>query len=800
MKRLCTILLLIMLIPFPCTGESVQMPSFLEGADKMAVDMYEDLYTRLSGEIAELKSSLRSTDSFLENLYHMYNYDYDTDCNLEEVPGSDGDESVGIQRSKTRFILNNTESVPAKDIFFKISGEVERTTDPDVADAWPGISFESGHTYRITTEIVSGSVVSGGTLSGFTTRVCLEGTHDQVADHESMTRKNIATFTAEGDSRYVLLIKASAGTVYNQLVLNIVAEDMTSEFEIASKNGMSRESSISSEIAIGDDWRDHIVPDPGAVYAQTALDVGDAAGEKIVIRIGTEDAHSGMQVCGFCNEKNKVSSVYAEKTLSFTDDGNGMKAELPITDRYFFFSCSYKSALTISIQSTGDVEPIDVAYVATYGDDANDGSKNHPFATVNKALESGASQIYLRGGVYYQTVNLSLSGKRDFSIVNLTAKEKVIFKAPDCLVTDKEELLPGYTKVYSARTTKTFQDKNVWLFQDGVDDESTHIADEDRMPEQRGYVVRCSDTKIERCTATELTEAIVEIEYTDGYKWFADGDMLYFSRPEPVTAAHPICGSFNERFFSDKPTRCTLKMTGIDIRYMGLNLTQTAMCTITDCSVANVFGAGCYTFDGASGLELIRCEASRCFYGTNGDGFNAHSVLEGDAFARQTVATLVDCWSHDNRDDGISTHERSEFTVIGGLFEHNMYGGGVTPAGGAHCVCIGSMARYNGEGGFLYMNPALESEGGVGGQFKCIGCIAMGNATWDEVDSAGYKINASKIRAILIDCKAIGEENGYYVSSDSSDMQLYDCTVLDCLRVKGGKTGRITVHNTEKVQ
>jgi hypothetical protein len=376
---------------------------------------------------------------------------------------------------------------------------------------------------------------------------------------------------------------------------------------------------------------------------------------------------------------------------------------------------------------------------------------------------------------------------------------KVVFKAPNSTIATSETQVSGYTKVYSATVSTTFSEGNIWLFQDGVADTSTLIPAAEILPEQRGQTYRCSDTKIERCTATTESEALTEIENATEYKWFQNGTTLYFSRPAAVSSTNPICGSTGYTLFNHKPVKCTINMTGIDVKYMTLNLNNTALSTITDCSVSNVFGAGAYIFDGATGLQLIHCEAARAFTGTMGDGFNAHSITtSGDPFAHQTIATLTDCWSHDNKDDGISAHERSEFFVNGGLYEYNATGGGVTPSYGSHCTCIGVVARKNGEGGFIYTGSSTAAEGGINGQLKCIDCLSESNNLDTSVVSAGYKLTEPNIMT-LINCKALNEDYGFYVDNAQAKMYIYDSHAINCTSEKGGVLNNINVTTSNPI-
>lgn len=450
---------------------------------------------------------------------------------------------------------------------------------------------------------------------------------------------------------------------------------------------------------------------------------------------------------------------------------------------------------TVSVKEyyvDGQVNP-SAFFVSTTGDDDNDGlSASNPKATINSALESGAETILMFGGVYAQTIDLTKCQHPRIRIAAYEKNKKTVIKAPDAVLTDSATQVSGYTKVYSATCDKTFNTNNVWIFQDGVADAETEITDAERHPLQRGYQYRCSDTKIAKCSSSALSDALAEIEAADDYRWYLDDGIIYFSTPAAVSASNPICWSSGTGLFSGNTRGMAIEMVGIDIKYLIVNLNDAMSADIENCSSGNVYGNGCFTHDGVASARFTHCEAYRGFKGTNGDGFNAHGVTTGDTYAHQVYGLFIDCWAHDNMDDGVSDHERCESAVIGGLYEYNRYGGGVTPSYGSHCTCNGVYCRKNGDGGFLYMDSASAAEGGIGGQLICYNCVAENNILWPEHTPSGFKINGDNNRAILVNCKSIGQDYGYYITNVTTFAKLIDCGVLDCGHITGGRNNNFT--------
>lgn len=437
----------------------------------------------------------------------------------------------------------------------------------------------------------------------------------------------------------------------------------------------------------------------------------------------------------------------------------------------------------------------EIAYVSPDGSDNNVGTTSSPYATVNKALENGAKVVGVYGGRYRQTIDLSKTTSPSVEIRCMQDTKRVIFESPDCVLGTSESLVSGYTKVYQIETTVSIADGNKWIYQDGVADETTLISDAERHPLERGYTYRCEDTKIVRCTSTTVDDAISEIESSDIYKWYLDSDngVLYFSRPQAITTDNPLCYSSGTNLFANLSRKLSLKLVGIETKYLVFNTMLVSSAEVLDCKAANVYGAGAFRYDRCQSAMFVRCEAVRCQAGDNGDGFNGHSLSTGDIHSKQTNVTLFDCYSHDNKDDGYSDHERSEITIIGGLYEYNGKAG-VTPSYGSHCTCHNVYSRNN-NNGFLYTGDATEAEGGKYGQMVCHNCVAENNRVGGT--KAGFIVNGTGNTMMLVGCKSINNKYGYYVGSDTASATLIDCTGLDNDVIKFGNN--VTIKNTAVV-
>ena len=499
--------------------------------------------------------------------------------------------------------------------------------------------------------------------------------------------------------------------------------------------------------------------------------------------------------------KTLEKSVFDEehRYLILACDGRGKENAFTVKD------ISISEGIYASISGTEEQvqpEPMDqrspVTYVSVDGKDTNDGTATSPFATVNKALASGATNILMYAGTYRQKIDLAKSDAQIISIGPVKETGRVIFEGEESLICTEETLVDGYEHVYCASVDKVFPTNMKWIFHDGVVEVTTLITDEERHPLERGMKYRCEDTRIIRCSASAVENALTEIESASAYKWYYDAEnkVLYFSRPQPVTEENPLKSNFGgEALFANALRHKTLLVTGIETRYMCFNVNFTIGSRIIDCKAANVVAAGAFTYNRSVGAEFVRCEACHCNTGSNGDGFNGHSANSGDPFSKQTAVSLIDCWSHDNQDDGYSDHERSEITIIGGLYEWNGKGG-VVPSYGSHCTCYNVMARHN-YNGFYYTGTAEEAEGGMYGQCVCIGCIAENNTAGSTM--TGFKVDGNGNRMMCIDCRSMNNALGF-APGNSAYMKLIDCHASgNTTAVKGGTVDHIAVENTDLV-
>ncbi len=413
-------------------------------------------------------------------------------------------------------------------------------------------------------------------------------------------------------------------------------------------------------------------------------------------------------------------------------------------------------------------------YISPQGSDANDGlSPASPLLTADKALSLGADVIVCEPGIYFQHINLRLTGKPIVTIRSASASARAIFKAPECILLADGTERPEGGKVFSFPIGDNVQihDRNNRIYQEGIPDRNTLISPHERHSLQGDASYRCRATIIHRCVATTLTQAMREIEASDSCKWFYDtaNRRIYLSRPAQSSPAHAICYSRGANLFSGAYSGTSVDISGIEAWYMAVNVSDMYQPMLTACAARYVFSGGAFYWHNSTDATFIECEAESAAYGNTGDGFNGHSTP-----GHRTSATLIRCWAHDNCDDGFSDHERCSSTILGGLFEYNGKAG-VTPAYGSHNYTSQALSRRNFNG--FYCVGTVEDPTDGPGSMTCTDCVSENNTRRPtplflfparEATGYGFAVDGTGNSATIIRCQSISDRVPHHATPGTS--------------------------------
>ena len=468
------------------------------------------------------------------------------------------------------------------------------------------------------------------------------------------------------------------------------------------------------------------------------------------------------------------------------------------TKNYYGFTIFYGSKtiatsanVLFETPTTGGMGLPDVVYVdAVNGDDTNPGTtEGAALATFAAAFSKTGvdTTIILIGDT---TERLNIKTKSNQRSVRLIGKRGLVNRIICGTKIDSGTLVAGTTNVYQTPLSSFSTAARFQLFQHEVFDESTLIPDNERHPLQRGKTYRCDSTKITRVTSLDA------VKTSKGYTFFYDTDaqMLYVKIKEGTTlAANPVYIPGGSGIFGNDGS-VAFEMVNIECWYGSILLRSCHGGRAIDCAAKYALGDGAWSWDAAIGVELIRCEAARAFSGSQtGNGFNANSTTTDPALAKHTAATMIDCWGHDNNDNGYSDHERCETTIIGGLFEYNV-GGGIKPSWGSHDTIYNAYCRKQVDSGITLVKSAKAEEGGRGSQIFAIGCICENNKNNYYV--YGDKYGADENFGRFVNCVSLNAHYGYLCGTNAR-IELNNCTDSGS---STAKSGNVIVNNAALVE
>lgn len=468
------------------------------------------------------------------------------------------------------------------------------------------------------------------------------------------------------------------------------------------------------------------------------------------------------------------------------------------TQNYYGFTIFYGSKtiatsanVLFETPTTGGMGLPDVVYVdAVNGDDTNPGTtEGAALATFAAAFSKTGvdTTIILIGDT---TERLNIKTKSNQRSVRLIGKRGLVNRIICGTKIDSGTLVAGTTNVYQTPLSSFSTVARFQLFQHEVFDESTLIPDNERHPLQRGKTYRCDSTKITRVGSLDA------VKTSEGYTFFYDthAQMLYVKIKEGTTlAANPVYIPGGSGIFGNDGS-VAFEMVNIECWYGSILLRSCHGGRAIDCAAKYALGDGAWSWDAAIGVELIRCEAARALSdSTTGNGFNANSTTTDPALAKHTVATMIDCWGHDNNENGYSDHERCETTIIGGLFEYNVRGG-ITTAYGGHDTIYNAYCRKQIDNGIALVRSAKADEGGRGSQIFAIGCICENNKVnyYVSGDKSGTDENFGK----FVNCVSLNAHYGYFCGTNAR-IELNNCTDSGS---STAKSGNVIVNNAALVE
>ncbi|MFA9203677.1 MAG: hypothetical protein ACEQSD_06755, partial [Flavobacteriales bacterium] len=302
---------------------------------------------------------------------------------------------------------------------------------------------------------------------------------------------------------------------------------------------------------------------------------------------------------------------------------------------------------------------------------------------------------------------------------------------------------------------------------------SKPIIESERHPLHRGLT--------HRLPYTEMFEAATKAELdTVNGKWFWESGIIYFSATDGGDAtlkryearARPTLTHNNGTIELNRVSAWFSSAAGM--RFNGLKTTRQG-CTS--------YGSLRNGFDDNANLTLSHKDISG---GNGNDGFNP--TLDGALLAQPEFNTRLeqvyfDPYGHDNGDDGLSCHYRSDSTIHGGLFEYNTKAD-VVHVTGANCICYNTVSNKTRHGFYSATATTGDSER-VKTVFRCVSTVATGN----EYSYTAYDDSVMQ----CIDTKAVNPLTWGYLQSGAGALHATNAKYTgDALKAK---SGTVTVIN-----
>lgn len=351
-------------------------------------------------------------------------------------------------------------------------------------------------------------------------------------------------------------------------------------------------------------------------------------------------------------------------------------------------------------------------YIAPDGSDSNDGlTADTPKKTVKACVCAGAKRISAKRGTYAEQVSLA---NIDYLEIFPTDNDQeysvdadwtpITFDLSDILEVGSLETYNSIKRIaYTNSANEQFDKVFTRQSQPGVIGTGYNAT----------VWLMSSDEKTV-CIKLKPVLTIAEVEAEANTFSWVDG-YIYINAD--LTGAEKICVPTNWDSGFRIANAGKVVLREVEVRFSGAyNL------WILNCPHFDLYKCSARYSSYASGIDIDNANGTltACYATKNYDGFGISGYGH---------TTYIDCVSEFNTDDGVSHHNGSCGTFIGGRFEGNGKGGNA-PAYGANVNIYGGIYKDNAQFGICYLytsgkNPA----NGV-----VQGAVIVGNATGLSVD------------------------------------------------------------------
>lgn len=358
-------------------------------------------------------------------------------------------------------------------------------------------------------------------------------------------------------------------------------------------------------------------------------------------------------------------------------------------------------------------------YVSADGNDSNDGTMQTPFATIQKAIDSGYKSICVMPGVYTEAV------------VANNISDLHIYAYNGDAYTEAPRSRPIFTNGKFVSVSEATNTGGIFSFplEEVPTAYRSVFIDKSIAPEtsssRPSYGAGLWANHTDKYADVKLKPVLTSEEMlAQQYTFFFDGSTVYANVPDADISGFTVVGNKNTMFSF---INCNgLELSGIKImhgRNNNLLAYKSNHVTVNDCEFAYTMYSDNACAD-YSDVEYNNCLS----YKARNDGFNTHYY---------GISKLNNCRGVYNYDDGESSHEYCEVIVNGGEYAHNGKGGH-SPVNGCKFTCNNSYTHHNNYGLYMIADASFDLRDST---VLLNGCVSVNNTTAD-VRVANYDVVA----------------------------------------------------------
>jgi hypothetical protein len=445
----------------------------------------------------------------------------------------------------------------------------------------------------------------------------------------------------------------------------------------------------------------------------------------------------------------------AVESVALTDANGNVTMYYPDAVRYVAQNLTeaQKAQARANIGAIGQTETpkSKVMFISPDGNDSNDGlTADTPKKTVKACVTAGATRISAKRGVYKEAIQLWNIGEleilptdNDLTYAVGVEREPIVFDTSDSIAPANLATYNSIKRVAYSNTSNTQFDK-VFTKQSQPPIVSEYGS------RYNSTIWLLSDDEKTVCIKLKPVLTVAECEAEANTFTYVSG-YIYINADMTSVAKIIVPTNWETGFYINGAQKVTL--CEVEVRFFG-----TYNIDIRNCAYFDFYKCSCKYTSYASGFHPFNSNGimRSCYATKNFDGYGISGYGH---------TTYIDCISEFNFDDGMSHHDGTSGTVIGGRYEGNGKGGN-TPAYGAKVNIYGGLYKNNASFGigYLYTSDHDPAGGMVQGavmvdnpvglvinkncDVTAMNCIYQGNTADKDAQGNLIEYNANYVRSV----------------------------------------------------